>query len=118
MIKSGQWWVDPFAGGGSIPHERYGSAATRSPSDPKSRGCLILKVLHRGIPRYGLNLAEETAFVGDRHHNGRRKTSSLIFYPKDPNSGTPSVLVGQDRSTANLQRIAALKSHYIRSMWL
>jgi adenine-specific DNA methylase len=80
--------VDPFAGGGSIPHEALRLNCDVFASDLNPVACLILKVLLEDIPRHGPKLAEDLRVIGtDIKRLAEDDLAEL--YPKDPNGGTP-----------------------------
>ena len=57
--------VDPFSGGGSIPLEASRLGCDTFASDLNPVACLILKIMLRGIPVYGPQLAEDLRSAGE-----------------------------------------------------
>lgn len=108
--------VDPFAGGGSIPHEALRLGCDVFASDLNPVACLILKVLLEDIPRYGPKLAEELRVVGADIK--RLAESDLAdLYPKDPNGGTPIAYLWARTVRCESPNCGA-EIPLVRSMWL
>lgn len=108
--------VDPFAGGGSIPHEALRLGCDVFASDLNPVACLILKVLLEDIPRYGPKLAENLRAAGAEIK--RLAESDLAdLYPKDPNGGTPIAYLWARTVHCESPNCGA-EIPLVRSMWL
>ena len=80
--------VDPFAGGGSIPHEALRVGADAFASDLNPVAVLLNKVVMEYIPRYGQRLADEVYKWGEWIKQEAEKELAQ-FYPKETDGSTP-----------------------------
>ncbi len=81
-------FVDPFAGGGSIPLEALRIGCDAFASDLNPVACLINNVLLEDMPRHGPDLAEELRKVGAEVRKAAEKELAE-FYPHDPDGARP-----------------------------
>ena len=108
--------VDPFAGGGSIPHDALRLGCDVFASDLNPVALLILKVLLEDIPRYGPKLAEDLRAVGaDIKQLAESDLAEL--YPKDRDGGTPIAYLWARTVHCESPNCGA-EIPLVRSMWL
>lgn len=108
--------VDPFAGGGSIPHEALRLGCDAFASDLNPVACLILQVLLEDIPRQGPKLAEELRSVGAEIEL-KAESELADLYPKDRNGGTPIAYLWARTVQCESPNCGA-EIPLVRSMWL
>ncbi len=108
--------VDPFAGGGSIPHESLRVGADAFASDLNPVAVLLNKVVLEYIPKYGQRLADEVRKWGEWIKQEAEK-ELVQFYPKDPDGSTPIAYLWARTITCEGPGCGA-EVPLMRSLWL